>query len=128
MEYILVAGAIYLAFKLGVVWHRHYFAWIIANHPDQLDRLIQLAKKGELDPNMLTSLPEDDVPAEIRENGTELEIERVNNVLYAYAMETGQFIAQGVDLKSVLESAHKRFPGKIFFGNIPEDNPAKELV
>lgn len=59
---------------------------------------------------------------------TELFIERVNNYLYAYVKETNQFVAQGPDLKSLLAEAHKRFPGKVFFGEIDKDSPAKELA
>lgn len=59
---------------------------------------------------------------------TELAIERVNDHLYAYVKETNQFIAQGPDLKSLLAEAHKRFPGKVFFGEIDKDSPAKELA
>ena len=60
--------------------------------------------------------------------GTELVIERVNETLYAYVKDTDQFIAQGPNLQELLEIAHSRFPGKVFFGNIPADNPAKELA
>lgn len=65
---------------------------------------------------------------EKRNEATELAIERVGSHLYAYAKETNQFIAQGSDLKDLLETAHKRFPGKVFFGNIPADDPAKEIA
>lgn len=63
-----------------------------------------------------------------RNEATELAIERVNDHLYAYAKDTNQFIAQGTNLKALLEEAHKRFPGKVFFGDIPADHPAKEIA
>ena len=58
----------------------------------------------------------------ITTTGIELEVEVVNGFFYAYARETNQFIAQGPTLEELLETAHKRFPGKTFFGNIPEGN------
>lgn len=60
--------------------------------------------------------------------GTELNIERVGDMLYAYSKETNQFIAQGQDLKTLLDEAQKRFPNDKFFGYIPNGDSAKELV
>lgn len=65
---------------------------------------------------------------DVKVTGTELFIERVNDTLYAYTKDTNQFIAQGSDLEVLLEDAHKRFPNTTFFGEIPADSPAKELV
>jgi hypothetical protein len=126
MEYILIAGAIYLAFKAGVIWHRHYFAFLIAQHPEHLDRLLKLAKEGKLEAIQLSQVSEEVETQE--DTGTELAIERVGDVLYAYAKETGQFIAQGASLTILLAEAEKRFPNRKFFGNITKDNPAKELA
>ena len=64
----------------------------------------------------------------VKVTGVELAIERVNDRLYAYSKDTNQFIAQGTDLKDLLAEAHKRFPGKTFFGDLPEDISTKELA
>ena len=61
-------------------------------------------------------------------DGTELSVERVGNVLYAYSKDSGQFIAQGPDLTTLLNEAHARFPDRKFFGEIKVDNPAKEIA
>lgn len=63
-----------------------------------------------------------------KKDSTELFIERVGNNLYAYNKETNQFVAQASDLKTLLDTAHKRFPTEQFFGTISKDNPAKELA
>ena len=60
--------------------------------------------------------------------GTELKIERVGNQLYAYDKETNEFIAQGSDLQSLLDTANARYPNDKFFGYIPADSSAKELA
>ena len=64
----------------------------------------------------------------VETTGTELEIERHGDMLYAFAKETNQFIAQAPDLDKLLDEAKKRFPDRKFFGVIDADNPAKELA
>jgi hypothetical protein len=58
----------------------------------------------------------------------ELRIERVGEQLYAYTKNNNEFIAQGNDLESVLNSAHRRFPDRTFFGTIESTNSAKEIA
>jgi hypothetical protein len=58
----------------------------------------------------------------------ELRIERVGEQLYAYTKHNNEFIAQGNDLESVLNSAHRRFPDRTFFGTIESTNSAKEIA
>ena len=60
--------------------------------------------------------------------GTEMTVERVDDQLYAYAKDTGQFLAQAANLDKLLEIVNQRFPEQKFFGTISKDNPAKELV
>lgn len=56
---------------------------------------------------------------EVEEDATELDditpmdIERVNNVYYAYSAE-GEFLAQGNDFRSMFENIKNRFPNKSF--------------
>ncbi len=60
--------------------------------------------------------------------GTELEIERHGDQLFAFIKDTNQFVAQGKNLPELLEQAQKRFPGRKFFGFLDKENSAKELV
>jgi hypothetical protein len=60
--------------------------------------------------------------------GTEMSIERVGDQLYAYAKDTGEFLAQASNLDKLLETVKNRFPDQKFFGTINQDNTAKELV
>jgi hypothetical protein len=90
----------------------------IADNPKKFIKMLQ----------QVADINDKEAEAEVGQDSTELAIERVNGTLYAYTKDTNQFIAQGPDLKSLLESAHKRFPHKEFFGTIDKNNPAKELA
>lgn len=68
---------------------------------------------------------EEDVSAK---DGIEIRIERVGDMLYAYAKENDEFIAQGPNMTTLLEVAAERFPQRRFFGVIEKDNPAKEIA
>jgi hypothetical protein len=127
MDYIAIAIAIYAAFRAGVIWHRFYFAFIIEKYPEHLERLIKLAKEDNLSPSDLTNVLKEEATEEAKD-GTELAIERHGDMLYAFAKNTDQFIAQGSNLDILLAEASKRFPDRRFFGNITSDNPAKELA
>jgi hypothetical protein len=113
---VFVALAFYLGWFLrGVV--------VLSNLAEDPDRIIKLLEEIKKINEAEGSSGKPAVTA-----GTELRIERVGDVLYAYSKDDDQFVAQGADLASVLESAKKRFPSAVFFGNISKDNPAKELV
>lgn len=118
MELILYIVLGSVAFWLG--WHARGIIFLanIAQNPEKVIKMLEEIKR----------INDSDIKEVVGNKGTELSIEKVGNDLYAYAKDTNQFVAQGSDLKSLLESAHKRFPGRVFFGNIPEDNPAKDLV
>ena len=111
---------IVLAFYLGWVLRG---AVILNNLSEDPDRIIKILEK-------IKKINEEEHSAGVSTNksGTELRIERVGNILYAYSKDDDQFVAQGDDLASLLESAKKRFPNAVFFGNISKENPAKELV
>ena len=70
--------------------------------------------------------PEDDTVS--AKDGIEIRIERVGDMLYAYAKENDEFIAQGPNMTTLLEVAAERFPQRRFFGVIEKDNPAKEIA
>lgn len=118
--FILDVIVLILAFWAG--WHLRAIVFLanLSVNPDKVIKMLEEIKR-------LNAEEEEGVVAQDA-SGTELFIERVDNMLYAYVKETNQFVAQGPDLKSLLDSAHKRFPSKKFFGTISKDNPAKELA
>ena len=118
---LVVAG---VAFILG--WNVRG-AVIMANLARNPKNMIEILKRIE-QINQAEESGDAEAIARLDPKATELAIERVGDTLYAYAKDNNQFIAQGPDLKALLESAHKRFPGRTFFGNIPADSPAKELA
>lgn len=115
LVYIIVAIV-----AMWVGWHVRgiVFMAIISEEPE---RMIDILKQ-------IKNINEKEHRGEPLTEGTELEIERVGNMLYAYVKDTNQFVAQAPDLKSLLDEAHKRFPTRKFFGEIAKDNPAKELA
>jgi hypothetical protein len=99
----------YCSFKLGKHWALWQFSQNMAQRPDEIIKVLERIK-------------------EMDEPTTELTIERVGDQLFAYAKDTGQFLAQAPNLNNLLEIVHTRFPGKKFFGTISADDPAKDLV
>ena len=123
MELILILIVAVVAFVVGWNLRGIIIMARLASDPEAMMETLRKIKE-------INDAQSDDELKEVikRNEATELAIERVNNHLYAYTKDTNQFIAQGTDLKALLEEAHKRFPGKVFFGNIPADDPAKELA
>lgn len=117
MEHIIYIIIGLIAFWLG--WHLRGIVILahLANKPEDMIKILEQVKK------INQSEDTDDAST-----GVELRIERVGNVLYAYRQNDNSFIAQGDNLSAVLETAHSRFPGVTFFGNISQDNPAKEIA
>jgi hypothetical protein len=56
----------------------------------------------------------------------EVEPEKVGAVWYAYAKETGQFLAQGPTLEDAIRLASIRFPNKTFWCETAESNLTKQ--
>lgn len=123
MDTIILVVVSVIAFMAG--WHLKGIITLyrLSSNPEGMIKILEKIKE-------INEAKDDEELKEVmaRNEGTELAIERVGDTLFAYAKETNQFIAQGPNLKDLLESAHKRFPGKVFFGNIPSDDPAKELA
>jgi hypothetical protein len=98
----------------------------LAKDPDSIKKLSESLRKVH---EAETQEELDDAAKLVTNNtGTEMTIERVGDQLYAYAKDTGQFLAQATNLASLTEAVDKRFPGQKFFGTISKDDPAKELV
>ena len=123
MEIILLVVVAIVAFVVGWQLRGIVILARLASNPEAMIKTLQKIKE-------INDAPDEESLKHIVEHNdaTELAIERVGNHLYAYAKETNQFIAQGSNLKDLLETAHKRFPGKVFFGNIPDGDSAKEIA
>ncbi len=124
MDTILTLVLVAIAFILG--WHFRG-AVILANLARKPEDMIKILERIQAI-NRAEAGEDLEELARLDPQATELAIERVGNCLYAYAKDSNQFIAQGTDLKGLLAEAHKRFPGRTFFGNIPENSSAKELA
>ena len=110
-----------LGFAVG--WHIRTLV-LMARLSTQPEKMIEILNKIKQ-----INDKEKDMPEELKGvDGDELVIERVGNQLYAFTKENDEFIAQGPDLTTLLETAKKRFPNRTFFGNISRDSDAKELA
>jgi hypothetical protein len=119
VELIIVA-----VFATWIGWrvHEAFIIHIIRTNPKILEELAKVVEQhqDELGTEDITLVNTEGEKLETK--GVELAVERVGNTLYAYAKATNQFIAQGDDIEALMKSAHKRFPGKTFFGELPEEN------
>ena len=120
----LVVGVI--AFKAG--WHMRSIMLIkgLSENPDHFIKLLEQVKQinAEYDRDLKLLDEGHDISAP----STELAIEQVNNMLYAYAKDTNQFVAQGTTMDALMDQAQAKFPGRRFFGTIAKTDSAKELV
>jgi hypothetical protein len=118
MEELILYGII-LVVGMFAGWkaHEYFMIGVIKMHPEIIEEACRVAREGK-DTQEVTI--ETDDGKSITTTGVELFIEKVNGHLYAYSKTSNQFIAQGDTLDALLESAHTRFPGKTFFGTIPE--------
>jgi len=128
MEYIsyIIFGAV--CFYFGYVIRGMVVIMNLSRNPEatikmleQIKQINEAENQGELDATMAKI--KGAVP-----DATELAVEKVNGVFYAYTKETNKFIAQGTSLADLLETAHKRFPDSKFFGTVEEDNSAKQVA
>lgn len=119
MEWLFDILLLVIIFWLG----KQYQHWkIIGDIYTNPDHYIELAKKVK------EMKEEDPIPGIDDTSGTEVNIERHGDMVYAYTKQDDQFIAQGKNMTELLESMKKRFPNRRFFGTIDKDSPAKELV
>lgn len=116
MDILFIIGIV-VAFLVG--WHLRGITILarLGSNPDHFIKILNEIKKIN-DKEELGQDPD----------GTELRIERVGNVLYAYRKDDNQFVAQGTDLTELLNSAAERFPNNKFFGNIAAGDSAKDLA
>lgn len=119
IEVVLIACA---ALWIGWRVHEVFIIHIIRTNPEILKELAKVVEdhKDELGTEEITVVKSDG--QKVDTEGVEMIVEREGNLLYAYSKATNQFIAQGDTLENLLSTAHKRFPGKTFFGTLEEDN------
>jgi hypothetical protein len=119
---------IFLVLILGIVvgWkvHEAIIVYAIKHDPESIEEALRIAKQELNSGDEEISIETSDGRT-VNTKGVELAIEHVNGHLYAYAKSNNQFIAQGETLELLLESAHKRFPGKVFFGDVPNEEHQK---
>lgn len=128
MEYIsyIVFGAV--CFYFGYIIRGMVVIMNLSRNPEATIKMLEQIKKineaesqEQLDQTMASI--KSAVP-----DATELVVEEVKGVFYAYTKETNKFIAQGASLSELLETAHSRFPGSKFFGTVEENNSAKQVA
>ena len=121
---ILIAVAAIVGYFVG--YHMRAIMLIkgMSEDPDHFIRLLEQVKKinDEHDEEMTKLRASGPV------DGTELAIERVGNMFYAYTKDTNQFIAQGASVDALMDQAKLRHPDRKFFGTIAKEDSTKELV
>jgi len=118
-----------LAFRLGIAWQRWQFAIALQHHPERIQATLDFIKKlnslkDEEQLELLDNVDKEGTESVFKpqSNKTEMSIERVNNMLFAYAKDTNQFLAQGASVDEIVKTLQVRFPDRSFFGDLPKDN------
>jgi hypothetical protein len=118
---IIVILAVLAGIYVGWKSHEHFMITVIKVSPEIMEAACKAAREElDIDQGDEEVTIEMDDGHTITTTGTELAIEQVKGVLYAYSKSDHKFIAQGNTIEELLNSAHARFPGKTFFGNLPE--------
>lgn len=119
--FVFVLG-IYIGWRI----HESVIVHAIKNNPEIIEEACKVAKRDREEALTISEVEmETDDGRTVKTRGVELAIESVGNTLYAYAKATNQFIAQGETIEELLKVAHKRFPGKTFFGELPDEEHQK---
>lgn len=102
----ILTGLIILFAGVCVGWHFRSMIFLhsISENPDKIMEMLKKIK--EINENTERGLPEDVI---------EVTAEQVNGVVYAYAKDTGEFLAQAGNLHQALVLAAKRFPDRKFW-------------
>lgn len=124
VEALTILGIFILGVYVGWKIHETLIVQAIKHQPEGLEEAIKIAKANREQGDQEVELTTKDGET-VKTKGVELEIEHVGGHFYAYAKINNQFIAQGETLEKLLETAHKRFPGKVFFGDLPEEEHQK---
>jgi hypothetical protein len=114
MGYVAV---FYIAFHLGKHWALLKVSQSIVEHPENMQQV--LTRLAEITAEEAESAPDGAVM---------MRVEQVGSVLYAYARDTGEFLAQAPDMTLLTQRVSERFPHKKFFGEMITDNSAKTVA
>lgn len=102
---------------LGIFISGFFFGWLRASKVF-LDKLLS-------DPDFMISLIKKykESKEDIKDSDgiREIEIERHGEMLYLYAKDNGEFLAQGNTLQEALGIVEQRFPDQTFKGNLSKD-------
>lgn len=124
MEEIIIIVAVAAVIGYFVGYHMRAIMLIkgMSEDPDHFIRLLEQVKK--------INNEHDEEMAKLTESveGTELTIEHVGSMFYAYTKDTNQFIAQGASIDALMDQAKLRHPDRKFFGTITKEDSTKELV
>jgi hypothetical protein len=88
--------------KFGWWLHEAFILYIIAEHPERLEKALEISKKAQ-------DQTVNEVPETLETVYLHVEKES-NGQLYAYNMST--FVAQGATIGEIHERAKQRFPNK----------------
>jgi hypothetical protein len=123
--WILYLSTAIVAMRAGWKLHEFWMYYLISEHTEEIEELCEVAHKAR-------TLEDNDIDPvrahRLAKTGIEMSIEQVGNYLHAYSKDTGQFLAQGIDLDALLEECKKRFPNKSFFGYMDEKSSAKVVA
>ena len=76
---------------------------VLSNDPKRIQEVVDKLKT--IEEESVEALPLDAI---------EMEIQKVNGMIYAYDKQTGEFLAQGDSIEAAVMIASKRYPGKSF--------------
>lgn len=124
VDAIILIIALVVGFIAGWKVHEAIIVQAIKTQPEGIEEAIRIAKANRDRGDDEVEITAKDGNT-VRTKGVELAIEHVNGQLYAYTKATNQFIAQGETIEDLLKTAHARFPGKVFFGNLPDEEHQK---
>ena len=116
----IILAAVVIGGIVGWRLHEMFIINLITQQPEVMEEACAIARKGMASAEEFTI--ETAAGERIKTTGTELEIEQVNGVLYAYMKENGRFVGQADTIENLMSIAHERFPGKTFFGILPDEN------
>lgn len=105
MDFITIAGIALAGAWIGWWARGATLLTRMSSDPDYFISLLKEIKKIN---------EQQDKEQVVEKEGTQLEIEKHGDMLYAFIKETDQFVAQGSTLDCIMAEAAKRFPNRKF--------------
>jgi hypothetical protein len=139
-NWIIFLAIVLVAVRVGWKLHEAWMLWVIAEHPERMKMVLAVSdqaremsddERGEFVERIKAARETGELEqlANFKAQGhREMDLERVGNELYAYARDTGQFLAQGATVEAITDVLRQRFPNDKFFGVISQNNSAKQLA